>query len=446
MHPAQAQSVIDVQPAPGSVDVPLDSSIVLTFDVPVEPMTLWQTTVAGAGTFPGSLFWRTGLDPEPIIDTTRMIPTWSEGNTVLTLNYEDDLPGGLEIIWEINNVFAAIKLGAEADILTPIANTSGSFTTAEGCSPDGVPSTFGKLTFNRITSYIQYSSSEPPMLDRPSFVSNIQSPAMDAVTSATVQIPDGTIKSYPSVSGQLLLTEQRNSQEDLEAAWPAGSYTVTMNRELSQASTVDFEMPAAYPPVPGLLNFEAAQSINAAEDFLLKWNAFAGASANDAVHVLIKNSRGETVFEAPDLCVPIDLMSEATSISIPANTLEASQVYDLTLSFRQVYHYSTNSPEQFLTLGAVINSTRLELRVSNGSVIPEPELSGARINAQGQFEFDVGNLVGGASYQVQYKDDATSESEWIPVGQIQPRRDTDTFIDTDFQAAQGSRFYRVLTP
>ena len=97
----------------------------------------------------------------------------------------------------------------------------------------------------------------------------------------------------------------------------------------------NFDVPLApddYPPAPKIANFEAAQHIDAAQDFTLRWVAFTGEGERTAWLELMDLTTFEVAFD------PGPLDGDATSVVIPAGTLVEGRDYQATLAFTRYTH------------------------------------------------------------------------------------------------------------
>jgi hypothetical protein len=161
-------------------------------------------------------------------------------------------------------------------------------------------------------------------------------------------------------------------------------------------------MPPSPPPTPKILNFVEAQSINAAADFTLQWNGFAGAGPQDHISMYLSDTNGNVVFQAPDPCIPRELPVTATSVLIPANTLRSNQTYQANILFGRVFYNSTNDVPGMAGYGDIIRNTRFAVATgTGGSVTPvASSLSEVRLLPNGNPQFTLGGTVG-ASYRIE---------------------------------------------
>lgn len=354
-------------PAGGATAVPVTAMVQFVFDQAMQK----NPGVGGVPPFaPGAVAWAgTGLDP------AKFTYAWSTDGKTLTAEYSGDLPGTSEISWVLNPATAIVKLESEAGFELPAGLYSGAFTTAAGsggggdpCDEDGVPDSWGFYTVSKVLNYVQESASDPTrvMEDAFQFGSVVRSPdAGPAVTAAQVIVPPNVTKTLEAFGGIFLFNEVFDTPAALNAAYPGGNYTLKLTQTGPSERSITMSMPGTTPPTPKISNFAEAQAINATQAFTLRWNAFTGASGNDAIVLSIMDEATE-VFSAPDPCVPRELAVTATSIEIPANTLAAGKSYRATLSFGDVFYFSTNTLANMSGFGSVSVTTELEIKTAGG--------------------------------------------------------------------------------
>ena len=88
----------------------------------------------------------------------------------------------------------------------------------------------------------------------------------------------------------------------------------------------------SFPTTPQISNFAPAQSIDPAQDFVVNWNSFTGAGANDFVQLIINDEFGQTVFSTGFPGDPTALPGTARSVTIPADTLAEGDSYNAVLT------------------------------------------------------------------------------------------------------------------
>ena len=435
---AQAQPTLQsVSPIRGATLVPVTSQVIFTFDTPM-------TEMLPAEFLP---FLKSYLQWSAPLTLTQFNYAWNEEVTALTCTPTGSLPGSTLITWTLNPADATISLQDENG--QPLPLTTGSFTTAAGtppCDPDGIPDTFGTCYLTKSLTYEQTSAGTPTLStnEPPQALALASSPATNAVTAATLRMPNSTIKPLTSILGQHYLSETFATQAALDAAYPAGAYQMSLTRQSPPSPTlVPMTMPAVsgYPPVPQLANYTAAQTINAAQAFTLQWNVLTGASGMDGISLTIEDAQNNVLLSAPDLCLPLPLPNTATSFVLPAGLLQSNATYSGRLTFSKPFYYSTNSPSGFATAGMLSRSTIFPLKTLGGTTIPRPVFDPASLRLiGGKFRFTLTNLVVGQTYLVEYSTTLRSNS-WNLLLTTNPPATSLTY--TDPGSGTGHRAYRA---
>ena len=443
---ARAQpSLISAQPGDGATQVPLTASVVFIFDTPMEPLLAIHATDT-APFAAGSILWTGNINPGSFQNT------WNAENTILTCDYTGNLPPGAVITWKINPSNALIKLGAEEDQF-PANPASGTFTTVgEACDPDGIPDAYGTVGLFKSVTYLQTSAAAPVLKsdELPGLSVIVLSPDVNAVTGASFTKPGSATQiTITNLLGfGFINAEEFTTQAPLDAAYPNGTYSFTLNRATPPTPTVfSMPMPAAssYPPIPQIINFQLGQAIDPAQAFVFSFNGFTGSTGADFIQLTIADSLGNTVLSAPDLCLPLVLLRTATSFTIPANTLQAGKTYTARLSYSRSFYSSTTSPPSFASNGALTRQTVFALATTGGVVVPPPQISGAGFQG-GFFGFTAGNLVAGTTYNVEYSTTLLPNS-WNLIQPITLPSGTSTpIVDVTSNPTTGQRFYRVIKP
>jgi hypothetical protein len=152
------------------------------------------------------------------------------------------------------------------------------------------------------------------------------------------------------------------NQATLDATFTSGNYVFTVNASSSnQQVTINLPSTLAQPPAPHVTNYSAAQSVNAAQPFTLAWDAFAGGTASDYIYVDVSG-----VFTTATPGTSNALIGTATSVQIPANTLQSNTTYNAEISF---YHgiYVTNKAGNYATAAFRDSATQFSLVTTGGS-------------------------------------------------------------------------------
>lgn len=426
-------TLVSVTPPNGTVDYDVTQPVVFTFSEEMFPVL--PVNIPGVTSF---LQW-TGLGSVPVEYA------WDDASMILSCTFPENLPGHTQLAWTLNPPGAFFPLTSLFGEVLP--TTSGSFTTGEGqapCDPDGIPDTYGIVTLQKHSAYVQNAESIPAPSNEisPLFGAIVESPDADGVTAVTLQPPGGDPQPMASTSGFFSFLEEFATETELDGAHPGGTYVIEVTQLIAGTSAVSLNMPPGFPPIPQIVNYTAAQSIPAAADFTLTWNPFTGVLEEDSIILEIHDLSYQTVFEAPDLCAGLDLANTDTSITIPAGTLQVGQTYLGTLTFYRVFHRSAESLSDFGVFGSVLRSTEFTLKTSGGSVATPPDLSAVSFPAGGPLSFTVNDLQIGTAYVVESSPTAEPGS-WTQLSRFTANATQAPVTDVTAEQA-GTRFYRVV--
>lgn len=434
-------------PANNATGVPVTATVLFVFDQPMVKIP----QVGGVPPFAkGAVTWSgTGLV------ATKFSYAWSADGTTLTCDYQGDLPGTTKISWSLNDADAVIKFVNEDGEELPSGQYAGSFTTGEGgdpgpgdCDPDGIPETWGGYNLTKSGRFVQTSTADPVPDGAEAYLfgSFVTPPqAGPAITSASVTLPNGTKQNHESVPfvGFYMLTGTYATQAAMDAAYPGGGYTLRFQQSGQTERAFPMTVPATWPPVPKILNFTAAQSVNAAQAFTLQWNPFTGGAApNDFISLSI-SSGSNVVFTAPDICVPRELAVTATSIVIPAGTLVSNATYTANLTYARQFYASTNTVPNMAGFGVMSHSTEFSIKTTGPlSGIDPARFVGYRLLPNGNPELTFTGSVG-RTYTLERAGNLGSPV-WRSVGTATPSAGgTAVFEDTQAGAARPI-FYRAV--
>jgi hypothetical protein len=430
---------VSTNPDDGATNVPVTAAIQFVFDQPMLPIPVF-------GGIASPIAW-TGAT------AANFSCSWSADARVLTCDYSGNLPGDRLITWELNPPGAPLRLQNADGVPLPTGLYSGSFTTGEGedpCDPDEVPDTWGSYNINKLSNYRQTSSADPvPHSEDPfSFAAIVTQPAGGpAVSNATLTLPNGTQEVLDPIpfSSFFFLTESFPTAAQRETAFPAGAYTLRFDQAGQPQRVIQMTMPATLPPVPRLQNFEAAQAINPASDFTLTWNAFTGANAATDYLSLFIFSDSETIFAAPDPCVPRELPVTATSIVIPAGTLQAGRTYTANLSFTRGFYMSTNAIPEMAGYGSLMSTTEFSIRTAGGTGEAQaPRFVEHNLLPNGNPELVLTGTPGHA-YTIQ-RATRLANPDWTTVGSATPDATGRARFEDATTGGARPAFYRATSP
>lgn len=416
---AQAPQLTSVTPANGASDVPINTSLVFRFDQAMD------TDVMVTPSFPPFLIGNLSVSAGS--SAALYFGNWSEDGLTLTCDpVTGDLPEGTLVTWTLNPAGTSEPFVSASG--TPLGTISGSFTTAgEGSTGDddcdGLPDGWGAFSVFKGANYLQTSEADPVPEAIEPFVFGVTVAGPDAgpnVTESSLTLPDNSVLELELVpfAGLFFYSDAKDTEAELDTDYPPGNYVLRFTQEGQAQVTVPMTMPVNNVPVPKIQNFAESQSVDASADFTLRWNSFNVADDDDFLSVSLSDTdTGDVVFEAPDLCLPRELPVTATSVVIPAGTLQTDRTYAATLLFGKVYYASTNTAPEMSGFGGMSRVTNFSLRTGTGGVAGPATLSDFRVLENGDVEFQ---LSGTAlrSYSIERTSALGANAQWAEVGSV----------------------------
>lgn len=440
-----APQVTEVIPASGATGVAVDSPIVFRFSEPM--FTLLPPIPSMPGLFVGNIEWT----PSDLLFQY----AWSEDGLSLTCTPASNLPADTTITWRLNPAGTLVPLMSATE--QPLPMTEGSFQTGSAgggggdCDPDGVPSDWGTYWIAKQSFYEQSSPGTPsPAADGPfSFGALVRAPADGpSITEASLILPDAVSKPLQGLplGAGFAFASVSATEEIVDQRFPAGTYTLVFTQEGVGPLSFPMSMPAGHPPVPRFSNYSAAQAVDVNQPFTLRWDAFTGAGADDLQVLCINDSAGDTVFLAPDACVPRDLPVGANSIEIPAGTLADNQTYRVNLSFIRRFYFSTNALPRMNGFGIVSRSTEMTLRTGAPAAADPAKFTGYRLLPNGHPELTLTGTPG-ATYAIQRASSlASGGAAWSEVGNVTMNASGEAVFEHAAPDWGSPQFYRAVAP
>jgi hypothetical protein len=199
--------------------------------------------------------------------------------------------------------------------------------------------------------YAQISASAPVVMPQNGFAfsATVEASQPGFITSASVQPPTSAAKTLApdSDNQQFKYKKKYDFVDKLNENFPNANYPINIVTLHEGAKTLSLPLAGdAYAPTPHLLNFDAAQNINAGGYFLFRWEYTEGGATPSFVQLHIDDANGNKIFESPDNG-PLALDSSATSYLMPPGALEPNQTYNAYIIFR-----STTASDQTSYPGA----------------------------------------------------------------------------------------------
>jgi hypothetical protein len=359
------------------------------------------------------------------IDAAKFVYSWSQDGRSLFADYSGDLPLNTTVFWTVNPPGAQAKLQNEAGLV--LTNSySGQFTTRASVPCNTGDKQLDTYVISKNSEFLQTSETDPVPDDAGSpaftFAAFVTEPLRPTdLVGASVLRPAET--NQLTVFGKLASHDETfTSEAALDADAPPGTYVLYPDVNVAAGQGFSMQMPARSLPVPKILNLSEGQALAADADFTLRWNGFTPTGTNQYIALIISDTNGIAVFQAPDFCLPRPLSASATSVLIPANTLRSNQAYTASLTFGEQFFYQSGGPRRnsagFIALGQIVRSTRFEVRAGTvGGVRPvAARISDVTLLANGNPRFTISGTVD-ASYTVQRKGNL-STADWTAVTNV----------------------------
>ncbi len=223
----------------------------------------------------------------------------------------------------------------------------------------------------------------------------IMQSSLGAVPVANVTLPTSAVKAFPAGNSalELRVREYFSDEAAFNAVYPVGNYAFTLFGGHDGLKSPVLNLPAPpYPNAPRLSNFGPAQSVNPAQSFLVQWDAFSGGTANDNVWVVITDAVDQPVFSTPNPALDRSgaLNGTATSVAIPAGTLQLGQTYQGRLHFLKYVSVDTT---QYPGAAGVVMATAMTT-FPLATLSASPALSQPTKPSASEFQFLVQGLAG----------------------------------------------------
>lgn len=328
------------------------------------------------------------------VNAAGFLYNWSGNGRTLTCVYLGSLPTAATITWTLNPSVQPQDFADVAGNPLPANTYSGSFSTGistnDPCDLGGDDGRGGGGVSKQLT-YVQTSAASPtPDPENPAtFLGSATSPTNNLITSANLQVSGGpllTLTNFLGFGRSLVTTEEYASQSALDTARPNASYNLQLTRTTGGPVAADISLAGSWPPTPQILNYAAAQAVDPSADFVVQWNGFADATTNDSVGFSLVHPSTFWVWTAPDPCVPRALANTATSVTIPADTLQAGTTYAASLSYSRLTYSSSNAIPDMGLLAMLQKQLNFTLKTT-GSSGSGPRFISWLLRANGNLEF-----------------------------------------------------------
>ena len=373
--PTEGPGLLLNTPENGQTGVPVNTQVTFFFS---EPMAQSQ-----------SIEWSANVNP------ANLSYSWTLGQ-MLSVTAQGGFPGNATITWKLNptaNNPANFKSVSGTEL--PIGTFQGTFTTGAGggpgdpgdpCDPNGGDTGLGFGSIFKAVNYTQSGDNAPVLAAESavSFGATYRGASNQTVTAVTVAGP-GTTVNLTNTFGIFFASQGFATPEALDAAFPAGTYTVTATGAGAVTLTIGGTGQIL---VPRFSNLPALSSMNPTQPFTLTFLPFNGAGPNDTVFININSTDGTSDFQAPNICKNIELPNNASSVVIPANTFKAGQQLRGSISFSRG-SFNTNAIPSTSVSGGVSKTTSFDLTLGGGQQPRAPMWTTVTRNPDGTLTYTI---------------------------------------------------------
>jgi hypothetical protein len=232
-----------------------------------------------------------------------------------------------------------------------------------------------------------------------------------------------------------------NSFSNLVAAYPSGSYGLALTNE----STIFITIPpiSGVPNAPTLTSYDADQAIDPTKDFTLAWLPFTNGTKDDFITVNLTPHDGfSPSLKSEDFGCPGYLDGTATSVLIPANSLETNTTYSLEILFVTILVVDTNTSDfDFLLAGTETETDTTVATTAGSSSGGSFALTNVVSSANGTVQFSF-QATPGVSYTIQFNQNLNDSANWSSLLTTNAASTAITFTNTLPQGVT-SGFYRA---
>jgi hypothetical protein len=339
-----------------------------------------------------SIEWSANVNP------ANLTYAWMVEGQMLNVTARGGFPANATITWKLNptaNDPANFK-SAEGTPL-PVGTFQGSFTTAAGgdhtdpCDPNGGDTGLGFGSIYKTVNYTQ-TGNQAPVLKAESparFGASYRGASNQTITAVTVAGP-GTTLNLTNVFNFFIGSRDFATPEALDAALPAGNYTVTASGAGNGSVTIGSTSEILAPRFNSLIDLV---TMDATQNFTLTFAPFAGAGLNDAIFISISAVDDTNEFHAPDICRNIALPNTASSVVIPANTFKRGQHLRGSISFSRS-SFNTNSIPSTSLSGGVQKTTEFDITLGGGQEPRAPMWTTVTRNPDGTLSYTISGDTG----------------------------------------------------
>ncbi len=165
------------------------------------------------------------------------------------------------------------------------------------------------------------------------------------------------------------------TQDQLDATFPTDGYRIVVQSTNDGTNSGTLAISGnGYPFAPFLHKLSEAQAIDPAAPYTLSWNPFIDGTTNDFIFVQIETSQGRVFATGMDPTAAGALDGTASSVVIPADTLQPGRAYAARVAFYRLSDRNTNDYPGVLGAGGYFAQTDFYLATTGSGDITPPAL------------------------------------------------------------------------
>ena len=336
------------------------------------PITLYRDsvsspialTVADDRTGLDQLTLRVAASDPALFPSTNMVLGGSAAARTLTL-----VPAPGAFGNSVVEVRVSDKEGLSASVAFPVTVLPVSeLPGGETCFSESVPLGYGTFNLLKHAGFLQMPGGVPLETEAASSI-ELRAPPRYSVLSAVVSGSTTFRESLVRRDDGVFAWTYSGNEQTLLSKLPFGPWNTTYKLNVQGSNSFSgffpFTVISNVPPVPGLLNLDAGQSINAASAFALSWVPWSGSGTNDRVLLTIVDDADKVIVSAASDCSgQTPLQRRAAGLEIAARTLSPDTGYTGYLTFGAT-QLSVNDQSPLLMLRAYHSrTTRFGLRTA----------------------------------------------------------------------------------
>ncbi len=206
------------------------------------------------------------------------------------------------------------------------------------CTEATVSAGYGSFILLKHVDHLQTSPSAVPPSSGALARIDLLPPPPYSISNAVVSGPGPFLANLARQSDGSSTWSEAGTEAAITARIPPGTGTTSFLLSVTNGETFigffPFTLEAATPPIPQIVNFDAAQAIQSQEAFTVLWNGWIGSTTNDRMNLTIVDSSGQVVVSAATDCSGDRILPPAaTGFTLAPGKLSAGQTYTGYLTF-----------------------------------------------------------------------------------------------------------------